>query len=53
MLQVWTMKFTESTNIFYISDMVSRACKLNIKQTFMRNHGSCNCLCGKWAAVRE
>ena len=39
MLQMWTMKLTEATNVCYISDMVSCAIKLNIKQNFMGNDG--------------
>ena len=37
MLQVWTMKLTESTNIFYIRDSVACIIKVNIKETFTRN----------------
>ena len=36
MSQVWTMKLTESTNI-YVSVRVSCAIKANIKETFMGN----------------
>ena len=39
MLQVWTMKLTESTNICYISDSCPCTMKVNIKQTFMGNDG--------------
>ena len=39
MLQVWTMKLTESTNICYISDRSPCTMKVNIKQTFMGNDG--------------
>ena len=39
MLQVWTMKLTESMNIYYISDRGSCTMKVNIKQTFMGNDG--------------
>ena len=39
MLQVWTMKLTESTNICYISDRGPCTMKVNIKQTFMGNDG--------------
>ena len=37
MSYVWTMKLTESTNIFYVSDTVACTTKMNVKQTFMRN----------------
>ena len=37
MLQVWTMKLTESMNICYVSVSVSRTIKVNIEETFMRN----------------
>ena len=32
MLQMWTIKSTESTNICYISDRVACTTKLNIKK---------------------
>ena len=37
MLQVWTMKLTESTNICYVSVSVSRTVNVNFEETFMRN----------------
>ena len=37
MLQVWTMKLTESMNICYVNVRVSCTIKVNIKETFMRN----------------
>ena len=36
--QVLTMKLTESTNIFYISDRVDCTIKQNIKETFVGNN---------------
>ena len=39
MLEVWTMKLTESTNIFCTSDKVVRTIKVNIKETCMGNDG--------------
>ena len=39
MLQLWTMKLTELTNICYISDSVVSTIKVNIKDTFMGNDG--------------
>ena len=39
MLQVWTMKLTESINICYVSVRVARTIKVNIKETFMGNDG--------------
>ena len=39
MLQVWTMKLNESTNIFYASNAVACTIKVNIKETFMGNEG--------------
>ena len=38
MLQVWTIKSTESTNI-YISDRVACTIKVNIKKAFMGSDG--------------
>ena len=35
----WTMKSTESTNIYYIRDRVATTTKVNIKKTFMGNDG--------------
>ena len=35
----WTIKSTESTNIYYISDRVATTTKVNIKKTFMGNDG--------------
>ena len=37
MLQVWTMKLTESTNICCTGDRVNCTIKVNIKETFMGN----------------
>ena len=37
MLQVWTMKLTESMNICYVNVRVSCTIKVNIKETFMQN----------------
>ena len=37
MLQVWTMKLTESTNICYVSVSVSHTVNVNFEETFMRN----------------
>ena len=37
MLQVWTMKLTESVNICYVNVRVSCTIKVNIKETFMQN----------------
>ena len=37
MSQVWTMKLTESTNIYYFSDRFASTIKVNIKEIFMRN----------------
>ena len=37
MLQVWTMKLTESMNICYVNVRVSRTIKVNIKETLMGN----------------
>ena len=39
MLQGWTMKLTESTNICCTSDRVTCTIKVNIKETFMGNDG--------------
>ena len=39
MLQVWTMKLTESINICYISDRVACTIKMNIKEALMGNDG--------------
>ena len=39
LLQVWTMKLTESTNNCYISDRVACTIKVNIKETIMGNDG--------------
>ena len=39
MLQVWTMKLTESTNICYISDRMVSTIKVNIEETIMGNGG--------------
>ena len=47
------MKLTESINICYISVKVACTTKVNMKETFMGNNGSCKCLCGEWTAVRE
>lgn len=35
----WTIKSTESTNIYYIRDRVATTTKVNIKKTFMGNDG--------------
>ena len=53
MSQVWTMKLTESTNICYVSDMVTCTIKMNVKQTFMGNDSFLKCICGEWTAVGE
>ena len=37
MLQVWTMKLTESTNICCTSDTVFCTIKVSIKEPFMEN----------------
>ena len=37
MLQVWTMKLTESMNICYVNVRVARTIKVNIKETLMGN----------------
>ena len=39
MLQVLTMKLTESRNICYISDRFSSTIKGNSKETFLENNG--------------
>ena len=39
MLEVWTMKLTESTNICCTSDRVVCTIKVNVKETFMGNEG--------------
>ena len=39
MLQMWTLKFPESTNICYISDRVACTIKVNIRETFIGNTG--------------
>ena len=39
MLEVWTMKLTESTNICCTSDRVVCTIKVNDKETFMGNEG--------------
>ena len=39
MSQVWTMKLTHSTNIFYISDRVACTIKVKTKETFMGKDG--------------
>ena len=39
MLQVWTIKLTESKKICYISDKVVSTIKMNIKETFMGTDG--------------
>ena len=31
MSQMWTMKLTESTNTYFVIDMVARTIKVNIK----------------------
>ena len=38
MLQVWTMKLTESINICYVSVRVVCTLKVNIKEIFMGNN---------------
>ena len=53
MSQVWTMKLTESRNIFSASDRVACTIKMNAKETFMGNDSFRRCLCGQWTAVRE
>ena len=52
MLQVWTMKLTESINC-YISVRVACTTKVNIEETIIENDGSRKCLCDEWTAVRE
>ena len=52
MSQVCTMKVTESANICYVSDRVSFAIKMNVKETFMKNNSFCKCLYGEWTVVR-
>ena len=37
MSQMWTIKLTESTNIFCISDGVAGTIKANIKEAFIGN----------------
>ena len=44
MSQVWTMKLTESINIFYVSDRVARTIKVNIKNPSWETMVSCKCL---------
>ena len=39
MSQMWAMKLTESTKIYYISDGVTYIIKVNIKEIFMGNNG--------------
>ena len=39
MLQVWTMKLIESTNICYISDRGDSTIKVNIEKILMGNDG--------------
>ena len=39
MSHVWTMKLTESINIYYISVRVAHTIKVNIKETFTGNNG--------------
>ena len=39
MSQVWTIKLTESANIFCISDGVACTIKPNIKEAFIGNDG--------------
>ena len=46
MLQVWTMKSTESMNICYISDRVVCTIKVNIKKTSWKTMVSSKGLCG-------
>ena len=53
MLQVWTMKLTESTSICYASDRVACTIKVNVKETFIGNYSFRKCLYGEWTAVRE
>ena len=45
LLQVWAMKFAESTNLWYIIIRVTCTIKLNIKETLMGNKGFLQCLC--------
>ena len=47
MLQVWTMKLTESTSICYASDRVACTIKVNVKETFMGNYSFRKCLYGE------
>ena len=51
MLQVLTLKSTESTNTCCISDRVACKIKVNIKETFMGKDGFLQILCGEWTAV--
>ena len=37
MSQVWTMKLTESINIYHFSDGFATLIKVNIKEVFMGN----------------
>ena len=39
MLQVWTMKLTESVNICHFSNRFARTIEVNIKEIFMGNDG--------------
>ena len=39
MLQVWTIKLTESTNKFCTSDRAVRKIKVNMKEKFTGNDG--------------
>ena len=39
MLQAWTMKLTESTNICHFSDRFATTIKVNIKETFLGKDG--------------
>ena len=39
MLEMWTIKLTESTNTFCTSDRVVRTIKVNMKERFIGNGG--------------
>ena len=39
MLEIWTIKLTESTNNFFTSDRAVRTIKVNMKERFIGNDG--------------
>ena len=53
MSHVWTMKLTESTNICYVSDMVTCTINMNVKETFLENDSFRKGFCDESTAVRE